>query len=352
MKRNYRAAAFCPCVLALVMLASTFASAQLGTSVGDPLAPPLDDSLNGLDSSVAPIPTSQIEPGAGNLQTPEERILPYDAIGASLVATPMTPSASQYFTVSRAPFQVDAGVRDVTIITGIRSPSPINIVDTISRKTGRLESSSLIQSSYFGHSSLSPTGSLSDKTRLSPGGSLLTPDTQQSTWKVGGSAALVNLPPPSPPATQAPEPTSELDRSDAARRKKKQRNQAEQADPAMQKNETVQDYSRSPLEAAVPDPAMKAASPFKGLNQNSFLNPDISGSLRHGASATGETKSLSAREQAKLPKSRISGTSKDANLSRSELRLKQESKVGQGKKPKWHNPILQRWEEQANSTRR
>src|ERR1700758_5129408 len=130
MKLKHTKLASTVCFPALAMVYSAIACAQLSTS----LSQPLDTNLNGLDSTVAPTPSTQIESGANNLMTLDEHILPYDAIGASIVATPLDPSTTQYFAISRMPFQVDSTVKDVTIITGQHPRSAINLVDVISRR--------------------------------------------------------------------------------------------------------------------------------------------------------------------------------------------------------------------------
>ena len=359
------------CLLALTILSAAYAGAQLSGA----LSPALDNNLNGLDSSVAPVPSTEIEPGASNLLTPEEHVLPYDSIGASLEATALSPSLTRYTAFARVPFQIDGSIRDSTLITGQGSVIPINIVDIIGGRSGKEGLASSLQpgASSFGDASRISFGL---QKKIPPGVNGMSPGAldQRTSWMAGSTSAAL----PPLPATQLPEQTSTAiasalagnpsngnssttstsTRSGASRLNRERNGQSEKTgDDSTASTEPAQDYSRSPLEAANgdrEDVGSIMASPFDSLDQKSYLNPDITSArlprtLAKGASR--RTQSESASRPNPLGTRSFSKAS-DQGMTRAESRLlKESSRTEPAKHPKWHNPILQQMENEANSNR-
>ena len=194
MKRNIRNL----CFAMLGMLCTIFAGAQISGS----LSQPLDSNL----SAVAPTTSTEIEPGANSLLTPDEHVLPYDSIGASLNATLLSADVTQYNTLSRMPFQIDNSIRDATLATGLHTQTPINVVELIGRSAVRTGSSSSLQtsSSLVNPFSTSAASSLEGKSALLGSGLKSGVNTAASTWRIGsmGSSLAIDPlpPPPTPPA--------------------------------------------------------------------------------------------------------------------------------------------------------
>ena len=401
------------CLAVLGILCTTFAGAQVSTS----LSGPLDSNLSGLDSNVSPIPTNEIVPGANNVGTPDEHILPYDAIGASLAATPLSPAITQYNAIIRVPFQVDVSLRDSTILTGLHQQVPTNVVDVIGRSSARSGSSSSIESKI--NLTTSGTSPLQGGPALqggswTAGGSIL----PASSWRAGsmGSAAAMNSMLPAP--TTQPPTSSHLVGEDASspqtvmeKSKTVDKTTSHLVGEDVSSPQTVveqsntggkstsqqvdqrQDYSRSPLEKVEsslgenPDATQSSASPFRQLEQGSFLNPDVtlshpstssyhssssyqstssyhssssyqSTSSYHSSSSYQSTSSyhsstrrqssiLNARKNLIVGNSRNSGNRLNPSISNDEARLMRQTSRDQAKKNKWHNPILQQMEDNA-----
>jgi len=367
------------------MICSAFASAQISSSVGDSLALPLDNDLNGLDSAVAPAPLTEIAPGATSLMTPDEHQLPFDAIGASIVATPLNPSVTQLFVVSRVPFQLDSAVKDSTILTGQHTKLPIEILENAPRKTGNMDLMSVLPklpASSFGRplpSLPSPTASPSlvppDKTASGTNVVLLQPVYPQSSWRAGSGNTAAELE-VNPPQTGSMPLSDHALNSDGKNNSllldKKQKKHSEAYASSTQLTEQPRDYSRSPLDAVTAtglDSATVTPGPFESLDQTSFLNPDITLATLHQNSTKGtrasfntqtqsafsrQTQSSLARKQSDLPASRrdslsVSTTStRKSGITRANARLMKESSTEQQvKRPKWHNPILQQMDDEA-----
>ena len=374
----------------LGILCTTFAGAQLTTS----LSGPLDSNLSGLDSNVSPIPTNEIVPGANNVGTPDEHILPYDAIGASLAATPLSPVITQYNAISRVPFQVDVSLRDSTILTGLHQQVPTNVVDVIGRSSARSGSSSSIESKI--NLTTSGTSPLQGGPALqggswTAGGSIL----PASSWRVGsmGSATAMNSMLPAP--TTQPPTSTHLVGEDASSPQTvvKQSNTGDKTTSHLvgedvsspqtvveqsntggkstsQQVDQRQDYSRSPLEKVEsslgenPDATQSSASPFRQLDQGSFLNPDVtlshpptssyhsSSSYQSTSSSQSSTRTqssiLNARKNLMVGNSRNSGNRLNPSISNDEERLMRHTSRDKAKKNKWHNPILQQMEDNAD----
>jgi len=426
------------CLAVLGILCTTFAGAQVSTS----LSGPLDSNLSGLDSNVSPIPTNEIVPGANNVGTPDEHILPYDAIGASLAATPLSPAITQYNAIIRVPFQVDVSLRDSTILTGLHQQVPTNVVDVIGRSSARSGSSSSIESKI--NLTTSGTSPLQGGPALqggswTAGGSII----PASSWRAGsmGSAAAMNsmLPAPTtqPPTSShlvgedASSPQTVMEKSKTGDKTTSHLVGEDASSPqtVVEKNKTgdkttshlvsedasspqtvgeqsntggkatsqqvdkPQDYSRSPLEKVEsslgenPDATQSSASPFRQLDQGSFLNPDVtlshpstssyhssssyqstssyhssssyqSTSSYHSSSSYQSTSSyhsstrrqssiLNARKNLIVGNSRNSGNRLNPSISNDEARLMRQTSRDQAKKNKWHNPILQQMEDNA-----
>lgn len=386
MKLNCRKLAANLCLLALTILSAAYAGAQLSGS----LSPALDSNLNGLDSSVAPVPSTEIEPGASNLLTPEEHVLPYDSIGASIESTALSPSLTRYSAFARVPFQIDGSIRDSTLITGQRGLIPINVVDIIGGRSGKEGLASSLQpgASSFGDASRISFG-LGEK--IPPGVNGMPPGAldQRTSWMAGSTSAAL----PPLPTTQLPEQTSTAiasaltgtssngnpsanststrntstrntsTRSDASRLNRERNGQSEKTGgDSTASMEPAEDYSRSPLEAANGDGGDLgggiAASPFDSLDQKSFLSPDITSVRSRRTLAKGEstrTQSESALRRDMLG-SRSSGKLSDQGMTRGMTRaesrlLKESSRTEPAKRAKWHNPILQQMENEASSIR-
>ncbi|HSY73348.1 MAG TPA: hypothetical protein VK798_13930 [Alloacidobacterium sp.] len=374
----------------LGILCTTFAGAQLTTS----LSGPLDSNLSGLDSNVSPIPTNEIVPGANNVGTPDEHILPYDAIGASLAATPLSPVITQYNAISRVPFQVDVSLRDSTILTGLHLQVPTNVVEVIGRSSARSGSSSSIESKI--NLTTSGTSPLQGGPALqgggwTAGGSII----PASSWRVGsmGSATAINSMLPAP--TTQPPTSTHLVGEDASSPQTvvKQSNTGDKTTSHLvgedvsspqtvveqsntggkstsQQVDQRQDYSRSPLEKVEsslgenPDATQSSASPFRQLDQGSFLNPDVtlshpptssyhsSSSYQSTSSSQSSTRTqssiLNARKNLMVGNSRNSGNRLNPSISNDEERLMRHTSRDKAKKNKWHNPILQQMEDNAD----
>ena len=364
------------CLAVLGILCTTFAGAQVSTS----LSGPLDSNLSGLDSNVSPIPTNEIVPGANNVGTPDEHILPYDAIGASLAATPLSPAITQYNAIIRVPFQVDVSLRDSTILTGLHQQVPTNVVDVIGRSSARSGSSSSIESKI--NLTTSGTSPLQGGPALqggswTAGGSII----PASSWRAGsmGSATAMNSMLPAP--TTQPPTSSHLVGEDASSPQTVVEQSNTGGKATSQQVDKPQDYSRSPLEKVEsslgenPDATQSSASPFRQLDQGSFLNPDVtlshpstssyhssssyqSTSSYHSSSSYQSTSSyhsstrrqssiLNARKNLIVGNSRNSGNRLNPSISNDEARLMRQTSRDQAKKNKWHNPILQQMEDNA-----
>ncbi len=195
MKRNIRNL----CFAMLGMLCTIFAGAQ----VSGTLSQPLDSNL--FDSK-APAPSATVEPGANSLMSTDEHVLPYDSIGASLSATPISADITQYNALSRIPFQVDNSIRDATLATGLHTQIPVNVVELIGRSAARTGSSSSLQTStsLVNPFSTSAASSLEGKSALIGSGLKLGANAPVSSWRIGsmGSALAIDPlpPPPTPPA--------------------------------------------------------------------------------------------------------------------------------------------------------
>ena len=378
------------CLAVLGILCTTFAGAQVSTS----LSGPLDSNLSGLDSNVSPIPTNEIVSGANNVGTPDEHILPYDAIGASLAATPLSPAITQYNTISRVPFQVDVSLRDSTILTGLHLQVPTNVVDVIGRSSARSGSSSSIESKI--NLTTSGTSPLQGGPALqggswTAGGSII----PASSWRVGsmGSATAMNSMLPAP--TTQPPTSSHLVGEDASspqtvvkQSKTGDKTTSHLVGEDVSSPQTIveqsntggkstsqqvdqrQDYSRSPLEKVEsslgenPDATQSSASPFRQLDQGSFLNPDVtlshpptssyhsSSSYQSTSSSQSSTRTqssiLNARKNLMVGNSRNSGNRLNPSISNDEERLMRHTSRDKAKKNKWHNPILQQMEDNAD----
>jgi hypothetical protein len=324
--------------------------AQLSTSLGGSVSEPLDTNLNGLSSTVAPIPSSTIEPGANSLLTPDEHILPYDAIGASIIATPLSPAVTQSYVLSRVPFQVDNSLRDASIITGLHPAQPINIVDVIAGKS-------------HGSANVGALSTLSLRSTRDKSASELksTSITQQSFWKVGSALSAASMLNPIDQLPQGPIQQS----GKFLTRDAKQKSQNESRFGIHQPVEHVEDSSRSPLEKMPvdsEDTVGLSASPFDNLEQKSFLSPDITatpsqynGSRKRGMtlfSDRAQSESFMHR-QAELSQLRPTRQMKDQKTAGTDSRTKKPvSSIGQATKPRWHNPILQQMENDTSSARR
>ena len=331
-------------ILGLVMFAAlcaSFAKAQLSTSVSQPL----DSNLYGQNVNVAPTPSSEIEPGANDLLTPEERQLPYDALGASIIATALDPTVIQYYGLSRTPYQVDNSVRDSTQLTGQRQRSPINVVEVISQRTSGLESSTQLQaSSYQGASSLSSATGFGNKmfplaSGLMGQGAVLT-----SSWKAGSSSSqppahlflssAENAVSSSTPAVNAMQKPGRLLHRQSGSNTAKSQIQTQR-----------RDYSKSPLEASEASDyenqaiADTSASPFRDLGQTSFLNPDITQPALHPRNSREERTSFSTLQNTGSL-GRFNNPAPGATDIEGRL-LRQRGESRKTRKPKWHNPILE-----------
>jgi hypothetical protein len=358
MRVNGRKCAADLCFLVPVFFFTMLASAQLSSPVSGSLSEPLDTNIYGLDSGVAPTTSSTITPGANNLLTPDEHVLPYDAIGASVVASPLNPSLSQASVVGRLPFQVDNSLRDASIITGLHFVQPGIIVDFIARKSAKPGVPALPQSSWLNESTSTQSSleSLRGKSISGPVGSSMS---EQSSWRAGGTSAALILNPPdrslqtSQQSGKSPKGTKDISL---------QKQSAQSGHDSGPQPEKARDYSRSPLEktATGQDSVDPSASPFDRLDTQNFFNPDIiSTSSPHKASTKGMSTSFTSRAQpgsftrrsSGLPERRMTPGTRDRGISNSMARLTKLSETGQVQKPKWHNPILQQMETEANSAR-
>lgn len=368
MKRNARNL----CFVMLGMLCTTFAGAQLSGSLSQPL---------GTSRSAAAATTSTtIEPGANNLLTPDERQVPFDAIGASLDATPLTPYVTQYNALGRMPFQADNSIQDATLATGLHSHLPTNVVEIIGRTQARTGSSSSLQSSNspMNSFSINSASSLEGQSALMGVGMKSGENAPVSSWRIGSMGSMLAIDPlPPPPEPPAP---LKLVGEDISQTKKKKTGEDDKnnnnknnsnknsnknnnnTDIGLQQADQLQDYSRSPLEAVTSsensqDGTQSGDSPFKQLNQESFLNPDItSASSRPATSSSLRQPSETRSDFTNSRQSLLSGHSLNSNnvtnppISRDQARLmKHDLNERQSKRKKWHNPILQQMEDNANA---
>lgn len=340
------------CVAMLGLLGVSFAEAQLSTSVSQSL----DSNIYGQSSNAAATPSTEIVPGANNLQTPEEREKPYDAIGASVVATTLDPTVTQYYKLSRIPSQVDGSVRDETQLTGQHQQSPINVIETMNRRPSGFESSTQLQtSSYPDRASASLTAGFSGNTISLANGYAGQGTAQTSSWGAGSSpvlplsallpSAVVHAASSTPTVIGTPQSGLLVNSQGGST--------ADQLQPQMQQ---TTDYSRSPLEAPQPSAygnqtaANSTSSPFKDLNQTTFLNPDIVHATSHLRNNRQERTRLAENQNGNaLGRLNAAAPNATSNLSRSQMRLlRQKQASGMTRRPKWHNPILEQMESGSN----
>lgn len=342
------------CLIAATLFCAEIARAQLSGSVGGSLSPSLDSNLNGMGSSAAPTPSNTIELGANNLMTPAERILPYDPTGASIMSTLMSPWPMQFYQPSRTPYQVDNSLKDVTIVTGLHPPLPLNITDVITRKSDKFRSSSQSLSSV---TNLPVAATIPPAEPQSAGSNVQEGMEPQSFWRVGASATVTAINPVQP--FSEPTPTSEQPSNSTADNKTSIKKKPkipldEMTSMPGSTSAAPPDYSRSPLEASYEDrsAASVTGGPFRSLDQSSFLDVGISArSLRRNTSSTRQKAANLFGDQTQLTtQARISDTIHDQNMNTAQSRLAKHSvKTEQTKRPKWHNPILQQMENNAVS---
>lgn len=356
---------------------TTIVNAQLSTSLGGggPLSAPLDSDLNGLDSTVAPIPSSTIEPGANNLLNPDSRELPYDAIGASIDATLMSPSATQFYPLllSRSAYQLDTQQKDATRFTGLHTQIPANIIDVITRKPEWLGSSavasSFAQKPAFSANSLLARfsqGSRSARQLSEMRGNLSGTLGQQSSvggsTPIGGSATS----PAMPDSLQLSQGTAQMQMRQSANANN--RNDLLLGNGATPKSGGRTSSSHLVAEPDKPDisplespsfgnlPTMTVGeSPFENLSQGNFLTPDITriARPRYGREKGGTFSDRARSEnstvlQSGFPLSGMKNQEISPGASRL-MKLSSSKKVERG--PKWHNPILQQMETGSNLDR-
>jgi hypothetical protein len=386
MKRNIRNL----CFAMLGTLCTIFAGAQISGS----LSQPLDSNL----SAVAPTTSTEIEPGANSLLTPDEHVLPYDSIGASLNATLLSADVTQYNTLSRMPFQIDNSVRDATLATGLHTQTPINVVELIERSAVRTGSSSSLQtsSSLVNPFSTSAASSLEGKSALMGSGLKSDVNTAASTWRIGsmGSSLAIDPlpPPPTPPAPlklvgeETPQGnekatgqsgsgnvsgnrygsgSANASGSRYSSRSGNRPGSGSGQDAGSSPADQEQDYSRSPLETVTSSSGssegetQNSSSPFKQLGQESFLNPDITSASPRPRTSSSSYQSSSYQSSLRSSsmnsrKSLLSGHSLNSQngtnpISPDEARLMRHNLSEQrSKRKKWHNPILQQMEDNAN----
>lgn len=358
MKLNIKTLSARACFWALPLLSTAFAGAQLSSPSGGTLSQPLGSNSNAVESSVAPIPSSEIEPGASSLLTPAEHILPYDAIGASLEATPLSPSVIQYNLLTRVPFQVDNSLQDAYVVTGLHAPATINIVDEIRRKPDQLGFAPSLQppASTF---SLSPMNQLAlpaEKTLSGASSVLRSAPYQQSFWKVGSTVFGPAIDPLQPTLQTNQSPGSPVTSAlNNTLLKKKQKDQIEKNYLASHTADQPQGYTTSPIEAfAIKDRGSvdMAPSPFVSLDKNSFLNPDIilATSGRNASARRRASSATQLRVGSEHLEPEASGLMRAQGVTRTESRLmKESSSTKQPTKPRWHNPILQKMDNDPNS---
>lgn len=364
------------CFAMLGMLCTIFAGAQ----VSGTLSQPLDSNL----SAAAATTSSVIEPGANSLVTPEEHVLPYDSIGASLSATPLSADVTQYNTLSRMPFQIDNSIRDATMATGLHTQVPFNVVELIGRSAARTGSSSSLQTSsaLVNPFSTSSASSHEGKSALMGSNLKFSVNTPTSSWRIGsmGSALAIDPlpPPPTPPAPlklvgeETPQGNEKTGQSKSGNvsgsrysgRSGNRSGSGSNQDAGSSPADQDQDYSRSPLETVESSPAaggtQSNSSPFKQLGQESFLNPDItSASPRSGTSFSSyqsssyqsslRSSSMNSRKSMLSGHSLNSENGTNPPISPDEARLMRHNLSEQrSKRKKWHNPILQQMEDNAN----
>jgi hypothetical protein len=99
------------------IVAASIACAQ---EISGPLSEPLSSGING---NVAPLPSTEIEPGAGNLVPPEQNPIPVDATGASLQTNTMNPSVAQSTALRVQANYINSQVNDVMTQIGMRQSS-------------------------------------------------------------------------------------------------------------------------------------------------------------------------------------------------------------------------------------
>lgn len=363
MKRNIRNL----CFAMLGALCTIFAGAQVSGS----LSQPLDSSF----SAVAPTTSTEIEPGASNLMTPDEHVLPYDSIGASLNATQLSADVTQYNTLSRVAFQIDNSIRDATLATGLHAQIPINVVEVIGRSAARTGSLTSLQSSssLVNPFSTSAASSLVGKSALMGSGLKFGANAPVSSWRIGsmGSSLAIDPlpPPPTPPAPLklvSEETSQEKEKTTGKSGSGKGSESGSGKDAGSSQADQDQDYSRSPLEAVTSSSGSLEAgtqnntSPFKELGQESFLNPDItSASSRPRTSSSSyqsssyqsslRSSSMNSRKSMLSGHSLNSGNGTNPPISPDEARLLRHNLSEQrSKRKKWHNPILQQMEDNAN----
>jgi hypothetical protein len=379
MKRNIRNL----CFAILGMLCTIFAGAQISTS----LSQPLDSNL----SSVAPTTSTEIEPGANSLLTPDEHVLPYDSIGATLNATQLSADVTQYNTLSRTPFQIDNSVRDAIMLTGQHAQVPLNVVDLLGRSAARTGSSSSLQtsSSRINPFATSSGSSLEGKPALIGSDLKFGVNIPASSWRIGSMGSTLAIdplpPPPTPPAplklvgeenSQGQEKTtgqsgsgSRSGNASGSRYNSRSGNRSSSGsdqDAGSSPSDQDQDYGRSPLETVTSSPGgfegetQNSSSPFKQLGQESFLNPDITSASPRPRTSSSSYQSSSYQSSLRSSylssrKSLLSGHSLNSesvtnpSISPDEARLMRHNLGEQrSKRKKWHNPILQQMEDNAN----
>ena len=354
-------------------MATLGAFAQLSGSLSNGLSGSLDQNLNGLDSSVSPIPSTEIVPGANNLMNVDAHSLPFDAVGGSVLATTMNPSTTTSIVVGNVQSQVDGLLRDSPHLT---SGSPLVALSRLSATGLASKSTSFTVSSLpslpLAKSSTASAFSISAKENKEKGQGLSLPTGNNSNvgFDPTGTAGTIG-PTTGTDATVSDDKSDRSSDTDKTSTIKKRRpgtiQTAKKKDFVNQDSPELQpeDFSRSPLERALDtadqeQTSSKNTGPFRNLNTSSFLNPDIFSSSSRSGQATSSRQQFSNQQKlygmrnlnssqlrAAIRKQKQAGDVQGTSSQLGVIRLRSdrsERRLHKQKRPKWHNPILQQME--------
>ena len=363
------------------IVAGASAFAQLSAPLSSGVSGPLDQNLNGLDSEVSPIPSTEVVPGANNLMNGDEHTLPFDSVGASVFSTTMNPFTTTSTVVSNAQSQVDGLLKDSTHLTSGSSllssgRSSTGILGSKSTPFAASSPSSLpaakltISASIFSISTKAAKENSGERGEKVQGLSLpMSNGSNLSSTRVNRANATSTVEDTN--SGSASDRDSDTGKGSTAKKRRagtihtaNRESSGDQTSPDQQ----PRDFSISPLEQTQrygdqdqSSSSSKDKGHFRSLATSSFLSPDIFSSTLQPRQATTNQNQLSNEQKlygmhdlsssqlrAAMRKQKRTGGVKDTSSqlggigqlsqTRSQRRLQRQQR------PKWHNPILQQME--------
>lgn len=334
---------------AVCILPAAMAGAQ---NVSAPLSTPLDSTA----SSVAPTTSTEIVQGAGNLMVTVTRTPPMDATGANIFSTAMNPFARSDAT-SQTPSQLDGALKDSILMTSIGSQgAPGAASSHRSQQLPGVASASMTSSFSARSASSSAAAKRTGTDNLSTGD-----NAQGSSWRPASRSISVHadIAPGAGQGTEAAKPFSiageqssrktgttgktAQDGKTQAKSRTQPLQAGQQQDARGTSSETSHfswDHQQAEMERSTGD-----ATPFKDLDNSSYLNTNIFAPATSAQPLSSGTKSYYSRR----PESRKRGTAAASRLSalnetgmqRQAIELRRAERSRRQPKPKWHNPILE-----------